>query len=206
MTLNKARKEYIYPSIDDLQQAFRKYIQQSVKIDNIVVSGNGEPTLYPEFEAAMQAICELRDTHLPGIKIVALSNGAHLDIKKVISGLNLIDEPVIKIDAGNDRILQSLNQPLVRTTLEKLLSHLPKLSSFVSQSLFVKGEIDNSQAETIDEWIEIMGILKPKTIQICTLSRSSKVHPGLLRLEEDELYGIAFKLKKRTTLEAQVFS
>lgn len=205
MTLNRARKEYIYPSLDDLRLAFRDYIQKSVPIDSIVVSGNGEPTLYPDFETAMQTVVELREGHLPGRRIVVLTNGAHLENKKIVSGLCLADDPVVKVDAGNEKILQSLNQPLVRTNLEKLLSYLNRLDKYSTQSLFVKGEVDNSTAEHVDEWIEVMGILRPKSVQLCTLTRPSKVSQGLQALNEDELYSIAFKLKKRTGLEAQVF-
>ncbi len=205
LTMNKVRKDYIFPSLDDLRDAFRQYIKKSVPVDAVVVSGNGEPTLYPEFDEAMRMIHHLREEHLPGKKIVVLTNGAHLDSKKAVAGLGLADERVIKIDAGNDSLLQKVNDPLIRINMAKFLNGVHKLKDCTVQSLFFTGDIDNTLNEAIEDWIEVLGMVKPKTIQICTLTRPSKTLPSLKAVDEDTLYSIAFKLKKRTGLEANVF-
>jgi wyosine [tRNA(Phe)-imidazoG37] synthetase (radical SAM superfamily) len=205
LTMNKIRKDYEFPQLEQISAAFKQYIQKSVPVDAIVVSGNGEPTLYGEFEDAMKLVVNLRQEHLPGVKIVALSNGAHLDNKKVVAGLNLIDERVIKIDAGNDSLLQKVNDPLVRINMAKFLAGFRKLKDCTVQALFVTGEIDNTSPEAVEEWIEVLGMTKPKAVQICTLTRASGVNPHLKAADEDLLYSIAFKLKKRTGLEASVF-
>lgn len=206
MTMNKIRKDYEFPSLERLRQAFREYIQQPVPVDAVVVSGNGEPTLYTDFEEAIKTLVELRDEHLPGKKIIVLSNGAHLDSKKVVAGMNLVDERVIKLDAGNDLLMQKVNDPLIRINMAKFLSSLRKLKDVTVQSLFFSGEFDNTTSDVIEEWIEVMGMIKPKAVQLCTLSRPSQVNTRLLPVDEDSLYSIAFKLKKRTSLEAQVFT
>lgn len=205
LTMNKIRKDYEFPGLDQIRADFKNYIKKSVPCEAIVVSGNGEPTLYAEFEDAMKLIVELRAEHLPGVKIVVLSSGAHLDNKKAVAGLNLADERVIKIDAGNDVLLQKVNDPLVRLNMAKFLSGFRKLKDCTVQTLFFTGEIDNTGPEAIDEWIEVLGMIKPAAVQICTLTRPSGVNPHLKPADEDTLYGIAFKLKKRTTLEAAVF-
>ncbi len=206
LTMNKVRKDYVFPSLDDIREAFRQYIKKSVPVDAVVVSGNGEPTLYPEFDEAMRLIQHLRGEHLPGKKIVVLTNGAHLDSKKTVAGLNLADERVIKVDAGNDSLLQKVNDPLIRINMAKFLNGVHKLKDCTVQSLFFTGDIDNTVNEAIEEWIEVIGMIKPKTIQLCTLTRMSKTHPSLKAVDEDTLYSIAFKLKKRTNLEANVFA
>ncbi len=205
LTMNHVRKDYVFPTLDEIRQAFRSYITQSVPIEAIVVSGNGEPTLYPDFDEAMKAILELRREHLPAAKVVVLSNGAHLDQKKVVSGLNMIDERVIKIDAGNDIWLAKVNAPLIRINMAKFLNGIDKLQDCVVQSMFFTGDVDNMQADLLDEWIEILGMIKPKAVQICTITRPTPLNPGLKAADEDMLYSVAFKLKKRTGLEASVF-
>lgn len=206
LTMNKVRKDYVFPALDDIRDAFRQYIKKSVPVDAVVVSGNGEPTLYPEFDAAMALMQSLREEHLPGKKIIVLTNGAHLDSKKTVAGLNLADERVIKVDAGNDNLLQKVNDPLIRINMAKFLNGVHKLKDCTVQSLFFAGDIDNTVNEAVEEWIEVIGMIKPKAIQLCTLSRPSKTHPGLKSVDEDTLYSIAFKLKKRTNLEANVFA
>ena len=205
LTMNKVRKEYQFPTLDLLRQKFREYITQSVTTDAIVVSGNGEPTLYPEFDEAMKVLVELREQHLPGKPIVILSNGAHLDSRKVATGMNLADHRVIKIDAGNDALMMKVNDPLIRINLAKFLNGVGKLDGCTVQSLFFTGDVDNTLPELLDEWIEIIGMVKPQGIQICTLTRPTPLNPTLKPVDEDTLYSIAFKLKKRTSLEADVF-
>lgn len=205
LTMNTIRKDYVFPTFEDIRAAFKTYIAKSVQVDAIVVSGNGEPTLYPDFEEAMKVVTQLRDDHLPGKKIVVLTNGAHLDVKKVAAGLNLADERVIKVDAGDDALLQKVNDPLIRLNMAKFLNGIGKVKDLTVQSLFFDGENGNSAAAAVDDWIEVIGMIKPQKIQLTTLSRPSLTHPGLKALDEDALYAIAFKLKKRTTLEASVF-
>ncbi len=68
LTMNKARKTYAFPALDQIKTAFKDYIAKSVPVDAIVLSGNGEPTLHPEFDEAMKMLIELRQEHLPGKK------------------------------------------------------------------------------------------------------------------------------------------
>ena len=205
LTMNKVRKDYPFPSLEKIRDAFKAYITKSVPMEAIVVSGNGEPTLYPEFDEAMKLIVSLRQEHLPQAKIIVLTSGAHLDSKKVVTGLNLADERVIKVDAGNDATLLKLNDPLIRLNMAKFLNGVRKLKDITVQSLFVTGAMDNATPDQLDDWIEVIGMIKPAQIQLTTITRPTPVLPGLQPLAEDALYSIAFKLKKRTSLEATVF-
>ena len=45
LTMNKIRKDYEFPTLDQIRDAFREYIKKSVPTDAVVISGNGEPTL-----------------------------------------------------------------------------------------------------------------------------------------------------------------
>lgn len=204
ITMNKIRKEYVFPEVSQLREAFYKYVQQNVVSEAIVISGNGEPTLHPQFDECVQALLELRETHLPGKKIFVLSNGAHLDSKKVVLGMNQLDERVFKVDAGQDTDIAKVNDPLVRINMTKLLSGVRKLKDCIVQSLFVGGEISNATPEAIEDWIEVIGMIKPKAVQLCTMSRPG-FSPRVHAVTEDVLDGIAFRLKKRVALECEVF-
>ena len=206
MTLQYARKEYQFPNVDMIVSSVRKAVSElKSEVTALVVSGNGEPTLHPDFDEIIKALLPLRHEILLGRPLIVFTNGAHLDVKKVVAGLNEADERVVKLDAGNDATLKMVNSPLVRTSVEKIMDGIKKLKDFHIQSMFVKGEVDNTTPERIDEWIEVMGILKPKSVQLMTLTRPPAMQ-NFLAVEEDTLYSIAHKLKKRTQLEANVYS
>lgn len=206
MTLQHARKEYVFPNIDQIVSSVRDAVSElKSEVLALVVSGNGEPTLHPDFDEVIKALLPLRHEILLGRPLIVLTNGAHLDSKKVISGLNEADERVVKLDAGSDNSLKAINSPLVRTGIAKIIDGIKKLKDCHIQSMFVCGEADNTTPERIDEWIEVMGIIKPKSVQLMTLTRQP-AQPGFLAVEEDVLYSIAHKLKKRTQLEANVYS
>lgn len=205
MTMNKIRKELVFPNRLDIVTAVRESLRRAGPApDAIVFSGNGEPTLYPDFDLLVTDVLAARGDLASNAKLIVLSNGAHLDSKKVIAGMNELDIRVIKLDAGNDRGMKNLNAPLVRRNLAQLHAGTKKLKDCVIQALFVKGPIDNTGAAEVDEWVEMVGIIKPIGVQIMTITRPP-ADSSLQPVEDDALYTIAFKLKKRTRLEAQVF-
>jgi wyosine [tRNA(Phe)-imidazoG37] synthetase (radical SAM superfamily) len=205
LTLNYVRKEHVFPSLDEIVSKLRVAVSGlKTEVKALVISGNGEPTLHPQFDEIIQGLIPVRNEILTSIPIVVLTNGAHLDSKKVITGLNLTDERVVKIDAGNDTVFKAVNNPLVRTSVAKIMNGVRKLNDCTIQSMFVRGTFDNTLPEMIEEWIEVVGILKPKSVQLMTVTRNP-VDPKIIAVDEDTLYTIAHKLKKRTQLEANVY-
>jgi len=205
MTMNKIRKELVFPARAEIVEAVRQELRKNHEgLSAITFSGNGEPTLHPEFEELVSDILVARNELAPQAKLIALSNGAHLDSKKVIVGMNKLDVRVLKLDAGSDKVMKALNAPLVRRNLSQLLTGFKKLNNCVIQAMFVKGAIDNTQNSDIDEWVELIGMIQPAGVQLLTVTRPP-ADSAILPVEEDLLYSIAFKLKKRTQLEAQIF-
>ena len=88
--------------------------------------------------------------------------------------------------------------------MAKFLMGVRKLKDCVVQSLFVDGAVANTSPEMLDEWIEVLGMIKPKSVKLCTVTRAG-FRPDILKVNGDLLDGIAFKLKKRTGLECHVF-
>jgi wyosine [tRNA(Phe)-imidazoG37] synthetase (radical SAM superfamily) len=204
LTMNKIRKDFQFPARAEIVEAVRSHLRQAGEsLDAITFSGNGEPTLHPEFEDLVRDIATARGELAPQAKLVALTNGAHLDVRKVVAGLNALDIRVVKLDAGNDKILKAVNAPLVRRGLSQFLEGMKKLKNPVVQSLFVSGSVQNTSPTDIDDWIEMLGMIKPIGVQLMTITRPP-AHSGLIAVDEDTLYSIAFKLKKRTSLEAVI--
>lgn len=207
--LNQLKSSGIFPSPKEVGNNLREKLRQislnSEPIDHITLSGNGEPTLHPEFLSCVEEILAARADIAPHIPIVALTNGVHLDNKRVVFALNQINERFVKLDAGNELRMKSINQPLVRANLSKITSGISKLKDTTIQSLFIEGIYSNTQLSDIEDWMEIIGMIKPKAIHLMTIRPDLETPSGIASASEDTLYTIASRLKRKLQIDAQVY-
>ena len=205
--LNKLKDAGILPSVQDIADStralFKEIHERGPMIDTILISGNGDATLHPDFPELVKVLRELRDQWLPKKPIALLTNGSNLDQRRMTDAVNLLDHRFVKVDAGNERVFKMMNTPLARVNLQKILGGIRLLKDVSIQAMFCKGSIDNTGNADIDDWIEVMGLLRPKAIHIQSLSRAPHT-AGLIRCDEDTLHTIASKLERRTGLKAIV--
>jgi wyosine [tRNA(Phe)-imidazoG37] synthetase (radical SAM superfamily) len=206
--LNQIKKDGFFTPLSEMTvkiaEGFRQLRASGVTPQTITFSGNGEPTLHPDFLEAVDLILRLRSENFPKAKVVALSNGAHLDQRKITVALNRLDERFIKLDAGGDKTFKAMNEPLARVTLARIIMGCRSLTDVTLQSFFVQGAVDNTKAADIEEWIEVVGMVKPKAVHIHGMNQIPAIS-GLIRVDEDTLYTIASKLERKTGLKALVF-
>jgi wyosine [tRNA(Phe)-imidazoG37] synthetase (radical SAM superfamily) len=205
--LNKLKEAGFVPSaaeiLENAQKHFREIHEKGPGVDSIVISGNGEPTLHPEFPEIVAGLMALRDVWLAEKPIALLTNGCHLDQRRVNEAVNKLDQRVVKVDVGNERLFKALNAPLSRVTLQKVIGGIRLLKDVTIRAMFVQGAVDNTQANDVEDWIEVVGLLKPKAVHITGLSRPAHTL-GLRRCDEDTLHTIATKLERRTGLKALI--
>lgn len=188
--------------ISEIRNKLKGFSQSS--FNKLLISGNGEPTLYPHLSEIIDLLIAARNEYFGKLPIALMTNGVHLDSRRTLECLDKLDEVMVKLDAGNETVFKLVNNPIVRAHLPKVISGTRKLRSFTIQSFFVRGIIDNTKDAMIDEWIEVIGMMKPEKIYLYTLKHTPPIK-GLLRADEDTLYTIASKLKRRTQIEALVF-
>ena len=102
---------------EDIKQALYKKLSESTAefnstIDSITFSGNGEPTLHPDILGIVEDVIEIRNEFCPQAKITILSNSTNLVRQDVFKALQLIDNPILKIDAGTERMYKLINEPV----------------------------------------------------------------------------------------------
>ncbi|MBK7890174.1 MAG: hypothetical protein IPJ84_04790 [Bdellovibrionales bacterium] len=83
----------------------------------LLISGNGEPTLHPDFENIMKGLVATRNELMPTLKILVMTNGDSLDDREIVRALNLADERIVKLDVATEDSFRSFNKPLSRTKL-----------------------------------------------------------------------------------------
>ncbi len=204
----EALARHRFPSAAEVAAALRGRLDElkasGVKLDSITFSGNGEPTLHPDFMGVVKAVIAVRDEALPGVRVDVLSNASHLDRPGVAEGLNLLDERHMKRDAGSDATLPDMNLPLVTPKLEGVVRGLSRLKDFVLQAMFARGRCDNSDPRSVAEWIDQVRRLRPKAVHLYSIDRVP-ADPGVLHVDRARLEEIAREVTARTGIPAEAF-
>jgi wyosine [tRNA(Phe)-imidazoG37] synthetase (radical SAM superfamily) len=154
----------------------------------ITLSGNGEPTLHPEFPEIVDDVLALRDRWFPGVPVGVLSNASTAHAAATRAALLRLDDCVMKLDAGREETLRAVDVPLFGFDLERIVSALQTLPRVTVQALFHRGPVDNTSDEEVSAWIGLLRRVRPAEVQIYTLDRDP-ADPRLLpcpggRLEE----------------------
>ncbi|MEI6077051.1 MAG: radical SAM protein [Verrucomicrobiota bacterium] len=191
---------------------YRSLPAELLKLRQVALSGDGEPTLSPNFVEAVQAVVRVRALG-SFFKIVLFSNGTGLDHPQVLRGLEYLtrmDEVWIKLDGGTQAFIDKVNRPDV--PLEKILSNillLGRLRPVVIQSLFPSVHGDEPPPEEIHEYALRLKELKAGGAQISLVQIYSAGRPGVNaewgHLPLRVLSQIAQAVRQVSGLPAEVF-
>jgi wyosine [tRNA(Phe)-imidazoG37] synthetase (radical SAM superfamily) len=110
-------------------------------LKQVALSGDGEPTLCPNFLEAVETVVLLRASRrVPFFKLALITNATGLDRPEVQAGLKLFtprDEIWAKLEAGTEAYFQRVNRP--DCPLEKILANIllvARQRPVIIQSLF----------------------------------------------------------------------
>lgn len=187
-----------------LRDALDQLLPRAAAIDSLTLTGNGETTLHPAFEAIVDGVLDVRNRRLPAAKVVVLTNGTRLGDPAVRRALERVDACVVKIDAGRDETFRRINRPVEPITLDAITEAAAALSRVIVQTLFVRGRVDNTRPEEIDAWVDRVAGIGPQRVQIYSLDRRT-ARPGLIAVPPKDLEQIAAVLKSRTGLPVDVY-
>ena len=203
-TLERSIAPELFFPAEEISAAIEAKLRQcnddSISIDSITFSGNGEPTLHPNFEQIIDSLVVLRNQYYPETHITCLSNATQLTNKNVLSAIKKIENPILKLDAVTEPLFQLINKPTIKISVDEIIEHLGKLNGdFILQTLFFKGEIDgqpfNNAAEPhLSLWINVVKQLHPKKVMIYSLDRSTPAQT-IEKIPVEELQDIVKQLQ-----------
>ncbi|MBO7458131.1 MAG: radical SAM protein [Paludibacteraceae bacterium] len=190
-------REAVREALENKLKALRR---DGVELDVITFSGNGEPTLHPDFKGIIEDTCDLRDTYCPKAKVSVLSNSTQLGRKEVVEALRLCDNRILKLDAATDAMMRRIDMPVSETLNVKQLTEWLKLfeGDFILQTCFLRGEhngqrIDNTSSEELAAWYKAVDVLRPKQIMIYVIDRKTP-EEHLEKIPREEMEAIAAPL------------
>lgn len=166
-----------FPTLAEVEEALESKIStlaaDGVPVDSITFSGNGEPTVNPDFPEIIDVVLRLRDRFYPSAKVSVLSNATMLDRNEVFEALRKVDNPILKIDAPNDALVTMINKPQGSYSLENVVARMAEFKGdFVLQTMFLRSP-DFDLGQTVEDWRNIVRRLKPRETMVYTIDRET---------------------------------
>lgn len=180
------------PSAADVRNALEDKLRslraEGVGIDSITFSGDGEPTLNPEFPQIIDDTLALRGRYYPEAAVSVLSNATRAHIPEVFGALRKVDNPIMKIDAPTAELAARINNPAPGYDPLKVANALRGFGgNFVLQTMFLKSsDFDSSSPEVLDGWMQIVRDLRPREIMVYTIARPTP-QQGLEKFSEEQM-------------------
>ncbi len=156
-----------------LEDKLAALLLDGTAIDSMTFSGDGEPTLNPEFPRIIDDTLALRDTYCPGAKVSVLSNATRVHIPEVFDALSRVDNPIMKIDAPTNELVRLINNPAPGYDVASVVEALKRFKGdFCLQTMFLRSPAFRSDApEVLDGWKAIVRELRPRQIMVYTIDR-----------------------------------
>jgi wyosine [tRNA(Phe)-imidazoG37] synthetase (radical SAM superfamily) len=193
-----------FPSLDTLMRTLARRLPVLARlhpsIDTITFSGRGEPTMFPEFPAAVSLVRELGKRYLPWARLAILTNGTMLGAKSLFDAVCRLDVRCVKLDAG----AAWMNRPRQGISVADLLPVWAAVPNLTIQSFFGEGRFDNTHREWVDPWIEQVKKVKPRRVQLYTLDRKPAA-AGMQKASLSTLNRIGRRLSAETVAEVCIF-
>jgi wyosine [tRNA(Phe)-imidazoG37] synthetase (radical SAM superfamily) len=173
-TVTPASHDHGLPSVEEVAQQVRETLcRLRSKPDYLTFSGNGEPTLHPEFPAIVTAVARVRDVWAPASRLALLSNSTRAGDPLLRPALEQLDLRVMKLDAGNEAVLAAYNGAAGRLSISAIVEGLATLPDVTIQALFAGGRAGNSGPAEVEAWLEQIARVRPTHVQIYTLDRGT---------------------------------
>jgi wyosine [tRNA(Phe)-imidazoG37] synthetase (radical SAM superfamily) len=185
-----------------------------LQLKEVALSGDGEPTLCPNFTEVVREVVYIRSQGtFPFFKIVLITNTTGLHLQQVRRGLHLLttkDEIWVKLDAGTQKYMNWVNRADI--TLKQVLANIlviAKQRPVVIQSLFPMVDGEEPPDEEIEQYVKRLKELEAggaqiKLVQVYSAHRPPH-HPFCGHLPLKVLSRIAQRVRDGTGLNAEVF-
>lgn len=180
------------------------------QLDVITFSGNGEPTLHPEFPAIVDDTLAQRSRVYPEAKVSVLTNSTRIFDPAVAAALKKVDNNILKLDSALDDTIRVLDRPnSPGFTADKVIESLRQFAGTgIIQTMMLRGEwegrnIDNTTAAEVNALIEAYRRIGPREIMLYSIDRPTPART-LEKIPAEELRAIGQRIHAATGIPVQV--
>ncbi|MEG1556181.1 MAG: hypothetical protein RR356_05600, partial [Bacteroidales bacterium] len=154
-----------------------------------------------QFGGIIEGLIQLRNQYYPTSVITCLSNSTQLHKESVLKALQEIENPILKLDAGTQEMLDVINKPIIPISIDEIVEHLVSFKgNLIIQTLFFAGEIegvqfDNSSGPDFSFWLQCIEKIAPKKVMLYSLDRETPAQ-HLRKFTKEKLETIADKVRE----------
>jgi wyosine [tRNA(Phe)-imidazoG37] synthetase (radical SAM superfamily) len=196
-------------------ERFRSIASQDKQLKDIAISGDGEPTMAPEFPEVCKMLSQLQAARPElNFKLILITNSTLLDKPLVLDGirslLSIHGEVWAKLDAGTNEWYQKVNVSRIGLDrIETNLMQLGKHHSYKIQSLFCGLDAELPSATEIDAYLKRLERIKfsgsdIQEVQLHTLARKP-AQQSCTPVSGEFLQAIREKIETQIGLTAKVY-
>jgi wyosine [tRNA(Phe)-imidazoG37] synthetase (radical SAM superfamily) len=194
-----------FPSVSAVMREVQEAIlRQQSPPDYLTFSGNGEPTLHPDFPEIVDEVLRLRDRVCPGARVALLSNSSRVHRPEIRKAIELLDDPIMKLDAGDPATLSLISRPVSTITFGKIIEGLAEVPDLIIQSMIIAGEPQNAEGDAHEAWLATLARLSPDKVQIYTAERPV-AESSVQRVPQEALESLARHAQERTGITVEAY-
>lgn len=181
-----------------LEAKLADILLEGTQVDSITFSGDGEPTLNPDFARIIDDTIALRDIYCPQAKVSVLTNATKLLSDTVFGALRKVDAPILKLDAPTDERVRKINGALPSFRVDDVVKGMKRFEGdFILQTMFLKSDdFDSLEPQMLAKWMDIVREIRPRLIMAYTIARptpqsglsaysAAQIREALKPLEDD---------------------
>lgn len=193
-----------------LEERLLQLRDDGTTIDVITFSGNGEPTVNPDFPGIIDDTMALRDRYFPEAKVSVLTNSTMLGRSDTTEALRRVDNCILKLDSAVAQTVRLLDRPTSPAfDVEKVIGRLAEFGQpAIIQTMLTRGShggvaVDNTTDDEIGALIDAYRRIGPREIMLYSLDRPTP-ELSLQRVPREELEAIAARITAATGIPVQV--
>ncbi len=184
-----------------LREKLKQMKEAGEGLDVITFSGNGEPTLHPQFKEVVHDVIVLRNQYFPNARVSVLSNATMASNPNVKKALLAVDNNILKLDSAVPSTMRLINQPkspniIPAGIIEDLAEYGGKC---IVQTMMLRGEhngkhIDNTTDAEVEALIDAYKTIKPQEVMIYSIDRKTP-EEHLEKVSREELEAIGRRIE-----------
>ncbi len=185
------------------------------RLNDVAISGDGEPTTYRNFDEVVSVCAELRRRHgLDEMKLVLITNASMFHSDRVRRGLEILDanngEIWAKLDAGTEPYYRLVVRSAI--PFARILDNLRQAACvrpIVIQSLFMRIRGQPPPPAEQDAFCQRLGEIvtadgRIKLVQLYTIARPP-AESWVAPLSNEQMDAMADRVRRKTGLEVSAF-